>query len=453
MSSPAAVVLLDLRDPRHAVADKTIAGGLGTATDYGSGAFGAAFLRLKAGSIRLPDYHIAYVAAQLRAVGRAVRLETDVAGVRDGDLVVLFTSIPSLRVDRAALRELRGRPVRTVVVGTLASIAPEEFGDADVVVRGEPEAWIGGGARGEGVVDAGFVADLDALPMPDWSVFPRLEGRYRIVTARGAVVPVVTSRGCPYPCGHYCPYPLEEGRTMRYRSAESVVAELRGLADGYGVRAVKFRDPILTLDRRRTEGLLAALESSDVGTIWGCETHLDTLDEDLLAAMARAGCVTIQTGIESTDPAVLAAAHRRTASPGHTRAMLEAAADRGIRVAVYFMLGLPGDTLEGMRRTLADVHTIPASFLQITVATPYPGTAFWEETRARRGDIDLADLDQYSAALPGDGWTNADLRGLMSDAYRRFYLHPSRLRHELRVRRGLRTSRPRSRSGASAAPG
>ena len=329
-----------------------------------------------------------------------------------------------------------------MVVGTLAGVAPEEYGDATILVRGEPEAFFADGgleaalAGDPGEVVAGFVSHLDGLPRPDWSIFPRLNSRYRIV-ARGTVLPVVTSRGCPYPCGHYCPYPLEEGRRMRYRSVDSVVDELVDLRERLGVTAVKFRDPILTIDRRRVLALCDGLES--VGTVWGCETHLDTLDEELLERMAAAGCVLIQTGIESTEASVLEANKRRSAGREHARSMLATAERLGIRVAIYFMLGLPEDTLEGMQRSLAQAPDLPASFLQITVATPYPGTPFWEETKDRLAGRDLADFDQYSSTL-GD-WTDAQLGGLMSGAYRRFYLRPGRLRHEIRIARARRLRR------------
>jgi radical SAM superfamily enzyme YgiQ (UPF0313 family) len=430
-----------LADPRHAVVDKTIAGGLGTATDYGDGLVGGLLLKVKAGAIRLLNYHVAYVAAQLRAQGHQPTLYRRLPALGECDVAVLFTSIPSLRVDRDALAALS---VPTIVVGTLAGVAPEEYGDATLIVRGEPEAFFqDDGVRsamnpGAQLVEAGFVQDLDRLPSPDWSIFPRLDSRYWIVRARGKVLPVVTSRGCPYPCGHYCPYPLEEGTAMRYRSTGSVVDELNGLRDRHGVTAVKFRDPILTINRDRALALCEAVGSS--GTIWGCETHLDTLDEELLERMARAGCVLIQTGVESTAADVLRANRRRTATPEHTRAMLQAAERLGIRVAIYFMLGLPGDSLAGMRRSLVAAPSLPASFLQITVATPYPGTPLWEENKDRLRTTDLANFDQYSSIVDGD-WTNDDLRSLMGEAYRRFYLRPGRLAHEVRIARGRRSIR------------
>jgi radical SAM superfamily enzyme YgiQ (UPF0313 family) len=409
---------------------------------------------MKAWAIHLLPSQVPYVAAILRDQGHALSYHT---GPHEPqyDLAVVFTSVPSHRVDVAFLRRLRAARVPSVVVGTLAGAVPESYGDANALVRGEPEAFFGrpwdvatiAGGRGD-VVEAGQVADLDTLPFPDWSIFPRLDSRYAIVRVRGTVLPVVASRGCPYSCGYYCPYPLSEGRAMRFRDPASVVAELEMLRRRHGVTAVKFRDPIFTVNRTRTLALLEAMERAGTGMTFGCETHLDALDDELLDRMARAGCRLIQTGIETVQGAVAAAARRRSATASHQEAMLQRCRALGIRTAIYFIVGLPADTLAGMRASLDHARRLPATYIQTTVSTPYPGTAFHRDVRDRLVTDDLDALDQYTPVLRSESYTGDELTAIMARGYRRFYLRPGWLRDYAAVtyngwRASVRTARAR----------
>ncbi len=428
------VALVDLKDPRDLVVDKTIAGGMGTATRYGRGLFTNLLTRAKARLIRLLPYNVAYVAALLKAQGHEVVYRTDTRRF-DYDAAVIFTVIPSRDVDAALIARLRRRRIPAVVTGTIAGVAPEAYRDAAVVVKGEgggrvlSRGWPGtraGWTRGPGrLVSVDRLQNLDVLPFPDWSIFPKLESRYAVISLTRTVLPVVTSRGCPHSCGYYCPYPLGEGRTIRYRAPESVAQEVAHLQARYGVSAVKFRDPIFTLNRRRTLALMDALEGGTPPFIWGCETHLSQLDAPLLERMARAGCRMIQTGIETTNPAALKASRRKTAAPDHQRQMLEVCRDVGIKVAIYFIVGMPEDSLESMRANLEYAATLPAAYLQITACTPYPGTRFFEDVKDRLLTDNWRLFDQYTPALRYDAFDAEDLVDLMSHGYRRFYARPA----------------------------
>lgn len=429
------ITLLDLKDPTHLVVDKTIAGGMGTASRYGGGVFAGLLTRLKASAIKLLPYSVAYVSAILKQQGHQVSYAQQLEGL-EAELVVLLTAVPSLHVDQAALKTLRQRGLPTIVTGTLAGAAPEQFSDAHLVLKGEPESffiqpdWASRlPAQPSGaVLETGFLDLLDRLPFPDWTVFPHLRSQYAILDPLATVLPVVTSRGCPYPCGYYCPYPLGEGKAMRFRSPASVVEELKLLQQRHGVRHVKFRDPIFTVHRNRTLHLLDALIEANLGVRWGCETHLDRLDEPLLEKMAAAGCRLIQTGIETTNPEALQASKRKTATQAHQEQMLAVCRRLGIKTAIYLIMGLPEDTEVGMRSSLEYALTLPATFIQVTACTPYPGTRFFGDVESRLLTRDWRMLDQYTPVLRSDHVTPERLTELMGEGYRRFYLRWSWLR-------------------------
>lgn len=434
------ITLLDLTDPRHGVADKTIAGGMGTATRYGSSSFSSLLLTLKAQAVQMLPHTVALLSALLTAQGHRVRYRTalDLHGC---DLVVLSTAIPSFRVDLEALRTLKQAGIPTVVVGTLVQSLAERYHDAALAVKGEAEAFFlepewparvplaGSGA----VLDVGRVADLARLPMPDWSVFPKLHSSYAILSPLRTVLPVMTSRGCPFPCGYYCPYPLGEGETLRYRPIQAVVDELAHLASALGVWHVKLRDPILTLNRERAEALMNAFLEAGLRTRWGCETHFSRLDEPLLTLMARAGCRLIQAGIETLSPEALKQSRRKNAPLETQRRLLETCNRLGIQTAIYLMIGLPGETLESLEATLQEASRLPATYLQVTVCTPYPGTAYYAHVQDHLKPMDWDSFDQYTPVLNHGDIPEARVPGLLSRAYQQFYLRPSWLRQALPV--------------------
>jgi anaerobic magnesium-protoporphyrin IX monomethyl ester cyclase len=256
---------------------------------------------------------------------------------------------------------------------------PERYADvADVVVRGEPEAL---GARLfapalAGVVEAGFVDDLDALPFPDWSAFPIARYKYALLAGRGRILPVSSARGCAYGCG-YCPFRVTA--PFRERRAERVVEEVRRLKERHGVRAVAFRDPLFNLDRDRARAIARGLLPLDVR--FSAEMRADRLDEALLRELRDAGLRSLEMGVESVDVAMLAREKRRPPAVREIEHAVETAHRLGVRVIANFLFGLPDDREETIRETVAWAKRLNTFAVQFTVATPYPGTTL--EARVR----------------------------------------------------------------------
>ena len=74
-----------------------------------------------------------------------------------------------------------------------------------------------------------MVSNLDDLPFPDWSDYVKkypLKNNFVGFNSKIAI-PLLASRGCPYSCFHYCTYPLQQGRKVRYRSVQNVIKEIK----------------------------------------------------------------------------------------------------------------------------------------------------------------------------------------------------------------------------------
>jgi radical SAM superfamily enzyme YgiQ (UPF0313 family) len=260
-----------------------------------------------------------------------------------------------------------------------------------------PEAWSGIGdlsfRAADGTLvhnpDAVPLENLDELPQPAFHLLPM--ERYR--EHGDGEIPfsiVVTSRGCPMPCG-YC-FKEMFGSRLRYRSIPGVIEELQALVGKFGVRRVYFHDQIFTLNRRRTHELCEAMIRAgfpDVLT-WRCQTRLNGMKHETLQIMREAGCVEIQTGLESASPEIQ---ERILKLDIDEFLKLRAFGERiGLLISPNNVIGLPGETLETSLQSLEFYHRLGIPYAP-NFHFPYPTTPFYADAR-KSGEIEGDGFEQ-----------------------------------------------------------
>lgn len=424
---------------RRACTLKDVAGGFGTAFRVGDSPFARLLERAKSRLVALPPVVLATLHRMLADGGADVLVgEVDRPGaLPDVELCLLSSSIVDCELEREVAARARARGAHVLVFGTFAAEVPEVYAHvADGVVRGDVEALVPAllaGERPRGVVEAGFVEDLDALPLPRWDAFDVSRFRYGLVTRRGVTLPIQGGRGCAYGCD-YCPY-LVRSR-YRTRSVESLVDEIAYLARTYGARGLSFRDPLRLFDEDEAARLADGLARADVDVRFSMEARTDRLSPAILDHLVRAGLRCLEVGIESRDRGLLEAHRRGPPGVEQQEAILAHCHRRGVRVIANFVLGLPEDTERGMRETIRYARRLNTVAVQFTVATPYPGTALYRQVADRllgangqraAGLLAPADWERF------DGWTSvfehpamsaAAIHALREHAYVGYHLRP-----------------------------
>lgn len=383
---------------------KDVAGGFGTVFEVGRSWRARALERAKSKLADLPPLALGYLAAQLEAAGHEVvvrELRRDGARrdpIGDEPVAIVLTSLVDASAEREVLEELRRAHVHAIAVGAYASARPHALADvAGAVVVGEPEALGAAIVGARGVVQAGDVDDLDALPFPDWSRFDVPRYRYAFLTQRGPTLPAASARGCAYGCG-YCPWRVTA--RFRQRDPARVAAEVRAQRDRHGAIAIAFRDPLFNLDRERTLELARGL--APIGVRYSAEMRADRLDEELLRALQRSGLRSLEIGVESVDTAMLGREKRKPPSHAEIEAVVRCAQALGIRVICNYVLGLPGDGEETIRATVEWAKRLDSFAVQFTVATPYPGTSLEPLAKDRMLDVRPDDLTGFRPTFRGD---------------------------------------------------
>ncbi len=267
---------------------------------------------------------------------------------------------PELRVPAEFLRSLAGRGGKTVAVGPHGSVTPgttlRKLG-CDVVVRGECEEVVARLAEGlplrsiasiayheggdlivNGGPAAGPFVEAPALTWPpDW-IARHAHHHHRFDdNHRGFGAEVEASRGCPYTCS-FCAK-MEFRDAYRRRRLDLVLAEIDALI-AQGVGYIYFVDEIFLPQKP----LLEALVERDVQ--FGIQTRIDLWKPDLLELLGRAGCVSIEAGIESLTVEGRAALAKRCRLETEDLAALLIEARRHVPFVQANLIGMEEDSAE-----------------------------------------------------------------------------------------------------------
>ena len=237
----------------------------------------------------------------------------------------------------------------------------------DAIARGGDAAAIPGVfVRGGGDSAPARSADLDRFPAAEFAAWRDAAADPELL------VPVQTRRGCAMDCA-YCSTALIEGRALRFRAVESVVRDLRAVADA-GFRRVFFVDNVFNEPEAYALELCRAIAALGAPLEFRAIVYPRRLSPELARAMAAAGCVETSLGFESGDPGVLRALGKRF-SPDEVRAVSDALAERGVRRRGFLLLGGPGETMETVARSLDFAASLKLDALKTTLGIRiYPGT-------------------------------------------------------------------------------
>ncbi len=229
------------------------------------------------------------------------------------------------------------------------------------------------------------IEDLDVLPFPLASYSSFNHHQYSNNGSEVVAGGMLTSRGCPPRCTFCANYVT--GRSFRWRSAENVIAEMKMLKSRYGVMHFSFWDDAFTARRPRLIELCEAIlaEPELRHATWSAITPANMVKPSDLQLMWRAGCRSINFGIESGDLQVLRAIHKGL-HPIQVTTAVSCAKSQGMITIVNFMFGFPQEDLQALDNTLALMQSLaPATdiFNHRGVLVPFPGTQIYDDHHER----------------------------------------------------------------------
>ncbi|MBN2181972.1 MAG: cobalamin-dependent protein [Sedimentisphaerales bacterium] len=336
-----------------------------------------------------------------------------------------------------------------VVGGPHASAIPaetlEEFEGFDAAVVGEGENAIvemtkvlkqknsddlhkinGVAIRGKSGIELtppGEPVDVNSLPIPAWDLFE--------LEHYNTILPVSTSRGCPYPC-YFC-NPNYLGRKVRVKTFDKVVDDIQYCTENYGITRFQFADATLGLLKESAVKMCDELIERGLSEKikWDCEIRADSINEELLRRMKAAGCECIALGIETGNEQILKEVVKKKETKGQMREAVRLAKKIGLTVRCFFILGHYRETEDTIRETIKFALELNPDALSFGLMVPNPGSPIRKMAEDENSGMRILHnkWDEYNqfnySCYELTNIPLAELRRWQSRAYFSFYMrHP-----------------------------
>ncbi|MFH0978866.1 MAG: radical SAM protein [Candidatus Woesearchaeota archaeon] len=405
------------------------------------------------GGEKWPPVKLITIAGVARTYSNTWFLDGDNEGIKEKEFKKRFIEIrPDLAISEP-LPTLLEKEIETldeikkvydfkvVFIGSFASAEAEnilkKYQNVDYIIEGEPETaliklyanetrikgvWKRKGKEISYYGKEKLLEDLDKLPLPTHDL---LKPVYRAPFVKNRLFTVVeSSRGCPYPCT-FCNAGLMNGKKVRYKSPKRIVEELKFIKS-VGINEVIFNDETFALNRKRTIELMKRITGEKLNLKWVCSSRVDTIDDEVIWLMKKAGCRTILFGVESGCQEILDY-YKKGIKLEQIENAFKLAHKYNIETVAHFMFGAPMESAETIRRTVEFAKKVNPTLVSFNILTPYPGTKIFEDFNRRKLILtrEWSALDQSQATvIETEHLSNDELEKYMKWAYKKFYYRP-----------------------------
>jgi len=345
------------------------------------------------------------------------------------DVLVIETVMHAFQHDLRIIRELKddNPDLRVILTGPFVTVFAQniirDYPFIDLVLRGEYEfvlaevmkRW----SRGEDIQDLtgvafrngggdpiisskAFIKDINLLPGPAFKLFPCNDQPDMTCYTDGVCTyrPMVTlhsSRGCPFKCDFCLWNQVMYGNgPWRPFNARRVVDEMEYVIREFKAREIYFDDDDFCISKEHVLDICRGILDRGMKIKWSCMGDAMVTDEEMIAAMAEAGCIFMKFGVESGNREVL----KKIGKPLDPERAVEVSKwcrKHGIMTHATFVLGLYGDTMASMRDTVRLANRIKFDYAQVSIATPFPGTRMYDKL-LEEGAIKDLDYSRFDGA-------------------------------------------------------
>jgi radical SAM superfamily enzyme YgiQ (UPF0313 family) len=270
-----------------------------------------------------------------------------------------------------------------------------------------------------------LLKDLDSLPFPDREDFP-IEHYHDFEIAGKPCAQIITSRGCPASC-IFCieRQVMYASPLYRRRDPAKVVDEIALVKERYKAKQVYFDDETMTVNRHHIASICNEIINRKLDIPWTCMGDI-TLAHETLKLMAKAGCVGVKFGVETVNTRTLADINKSFMNLDKVKQFVKWCKKLGLWTHATYMIGLPGDTRQDVSKTLDFAIRLDTDSAQFSIATPFPGTPFFEmaEENGWLATYDWTMYDGANHSVVSYPWlTKDEIEQFHMMALKRYYKH------------------------------
>lgn len=235
--------------------------------------------------------------------------------------------------------------------------------------------------------DGGMIQNLDLLPFPARDLVIDCDfGRYKSHYFG-------TARGCPYTCS-FCSDRRLWHRTVRRRSIENVIEEIKYLISTYDIDFIDFVDGTFTYNINYLHKFCYRIIEEKINVKWRCTARYDNINEEVLDLMKKANCAGLYFGLESGSERILKSINKKITIADIVKAS-ELVSKSGILSVTAVMLGLPQEEKQDIESTLQLMKKIKTDIFDINCYVPLPGTELYDHM----SDEDRKNIDWHKVGF------------------------------------------------------
>jgi radical SAM superfamily enzyme YgiQ (UPF0313 family) len=197
------------------------------------------------------------------------------------------------------------------------------------------------------------------------------------------------------------------------------------------MRNIKFMDELFAINEERVIRLCDLIIEKQLDlNIWAY-ARVNTVSEQMLAKMRRAGIRWLAYGFESASEAVRQSVSKKTGQDV-TRKAIEMTQAAGIYIMGNFIFGLTEDNLETMRETLNMAKDFNFEYVNFYTAMAYPGSALYEESIDKGVTLPetwqgYATYAEETLPLPTNHLTPQQVLRFRDNAFQEYFSNPKYL--------------------------
>jgi hopanoid biosynthesis associated radical SAM protein HpnJ len=387
------------------------------------------------------------------APAQGLSLDNVLAMGGDYEMAVLHTSTPSFHNDvkvAEALKEVNSK-LKIGLVGAHVAVNPEPSVIAssaiDYVARNEFDYTIAELAAGKPYAETDgisykvdgravhnrerdLIMDMDSLPSVI-DVYQRdlVIEDYFIGYLKHPYVSFYTGRGCKSRCT-FCLWPQTiGGHKYRKRSPEVIAEEVAKIQrEMPQVKEIFFDDDTFTDDLPRAEATARLL--GKLGVTWSCNAKANVPYESL-KVMKDNGLRLLLVGFESGSQRILLNI-KKGMHVDFARRFMKDCHKLGVTVHGTFIVGLPGETHDTIKETIAFAKEINPHTIQVSLAAAYPGTFLYKQAQdngwlRKEGDDLVANNGLQVSSLEYPNLSHEEIFDALATFYKRFYFRPRKI--------------------------
>ena len=270
--------------------------------------------------------------------------------------------------------EFRKRGKKVVLGGVHPTILPDEaLLHADSVVIGEAEGvW----EKLLSDFQTGNLQKKYHVPTPSLENFIHMEYRKFVKKRLFNVIPVMTTRGCPYSCEFCCVSDLF-GKKIRHVPITNIYRDI----EQSGQKNFIFLDDNIIGDPVYAKDLFKALKPLKIK--WVGQASLSFVqDTHLMKLAAESGCIALFFGVESVSETQLGKMRKSIKVIKHLDEAIQKVKDIGILFHASFVFGFDSDTKAVFADTLEFINRNKIGTASFNILTPYPKTRVYEQFKS-----------------------------------------------------------------------